>query len=37
MGYDISTSEIQYDAADKKMDKNNAEGTLESTILQNVD
>ena len=36
MGYEISTCQMQYDAADKKMDQE-ASYTLEGTDLENVE
>ena len=37
MGYEISTSQMQHDAADKKHNKVQASYTLEGTVLENVD
>ena len=37
MGYEISTSQMQHDAADKKHNKIQASYTLDSTILENVE
>ena len=36
MGYEISTSQMQHDAADKKHNKIQASYTLEGTVLENV-
>ena len=37
MGYEISTSQMQHDAADKKHNKIQASYTLEGTVLENVE
>ena len=37
MGYEIPTSQMQHDAADKKHNKIQASYTLEGTVLENVD
>ena len=37
MGYEISTSKMQHDAADKKHNKIPASYTLEGTVLENVE
>ena len=37
MGYEISTSQMQHDAADKKHNKIQASYTLGGTDLENVD
>ena len=37
MGYEISTSQLQHDAADNKHNKIQAYYTLEGTVLENVE
>ena len=37
MGHEISTSQVQHDAADKKHNKIQASYTLEGTVLKNVE
>ena len=37
MGYEISTSQMQHDAADKKHNKIQASYSLEGTVLENVE
>ena len=37
MGHEISTCQVQHDAADKGINKIEASYTLEGTVLENVD
>ena len=37
MGYEISSSQMQHDATDKKHNKIDASYTLEGTVLENVE